>query len=487
MSELTPITRVESYLDAIVNSGIPPTEDITRIETFLQAIYDNQVCALTPITRIEMFLGKISGQDIELPEPITRVELYLAAIAGEDVELPKNPITRLEMYLAEWADSGDWTTISGAIVEFITQRAHKLKSCVVSLSPIQDLSHGDPSPTNICPISGWTGCNVFRAGKNLMPYPYSAQSGTYNGVAFTINNDGSVTLSGTATAQVYFNLRNLADKFLLKAGSYIVSDAFTGLKIVVGRASNNTMLGRTDVNNGAFTLTDDTEAFAFIEVNNGATVNGTIKPMIRVATDTSSDYEPYNGDTYSVTWESEVFGGNYDFVSGKGKDGMGAVNFDDLSWSLVSSTYGRWAAIISDIKSPTDGATLLNALAEQYRIVTSNAYNNVIGTMYCVPNGTTINVCNGSTTDKPSGKFAYELATPTTTTITPTPITALKGYNAMWSDAGDIEVTVHGTPVEVETLQALNMLLGGAYRNNQTAEDVSDDEALEIILGGEQR
>ena len=57
----------------------------------------------------------------------------------------------------------------------------------------------------------------------------------------------------------------------------------------------------------------------------------------------------------------------------------------------------------------------------------------------------------------------------------------------MWSDAGDIEVTVHGTPVEVETLQALNLLLGGAYHNDQTAEDVSDEEALDIILGGEQR
>jgi hypothetical protein len=28
------------------------------------------------------------------------------------------------------------------------------------------------------------------------------------------------------------------------------------------------------------------------------------------------------------------------------------------------------------------------------------------------------------------------------------------------------------------------MLLGGMYTNNHTADDVSDDEALDIILGG---
>lgn len=106
MDELTPIARIESYLDAIVDGGTPPLEDITRVETFLEAIYNNTVCELTPITRIEIFLGKISGQDIELPEPVTRIELYLAAIAGEDVELPEQPITRVEYWLDEWANGG---------------------------------------------------------------------------------------------------------------------------------------------------------------------------------------------------------------------------------------------------------------------------------------------------------------------------------------------------------------------------------------------
>ena len=116
MSELTPITRIESYLDAIVNGGTPPLESVTRIENFLDAIYNGTVSQITPVTRIEMFLAKISGQSVTLPHPITRIELYLAAIAGETVVLPETPITRIEMYLADWVGGGlpeGYTQIAG--------------------------------------------------------------------------------------------------------------------------------------------------------------------------------------------------------------------------------------------------------------------------------------------------------------------------------------------------------------------------------------
>ena len=39
-----------------------------------------------------------------------------------------------------------------------------IKSLVVNIEPVQDTSGGDPSPTHICPISGWTGCNIPHSG-----------------------------------------------------------------------------------------------------------------------------------------------------------------------------------------------------------------------------------------------------------------------------------------------------------------------------------
>ena len=476
MSELTPITRVESYLDAIVNNGIPPTEDITRIETFLQAIYDNQVCALTPITRIEMFLGKISGQSLTLPEPVTRVELYLAAIAGEDVELPENPITRLEMYLAEWADSGDWTTISGAIVEFITQRAHKLKSCVVSLSPKQDLSHGDPSPTNICPISGWTGCEVTRTGKNLIDpakrYNYQANTHRwYTTDGFVLKANQTYTLSSYPTAaQVYF---------LVASADATLATGF--VKCTYTPAEDTTV---------CFQLYSSSGASGFeLQLELGST---------------ATDYEPYQGEEVSVIWEDEagtVYGGTVDLVSGVLTVEWVSVDASTLSFILKNNTANRqaWEAIVNDLKPVSAANSKPNALLSEFKLVSFNdawmpycVAPNYTGTaeypnlVFCFPTSAYTSEAEVKTA-LVGVQLVYELANPTTIQLTPQQVTALKGYNAMWSDAQSIEVTVHGTPVEVSTPQALNMLLGGAYRNNQTADDVSDDEALDIILGGDNK
>ena len=41
---------------------------------------------------------------------------------------------------------------------------------------------------------------VNVCGKNLIPYPYSRASGTYNGIELTVHDDGRFDMSGTATA-----------------------------------------------------------------------------------------------------------------------------------------------------------------------------------------------------------------------------------------------------------------------------------------------
>lgn len=92
---------------------------------------------------------------------------------------------------------------------------------------------------------------------------------------------------------------------------------------------------------------------------------------------------------------------------------VGAVDLGTLTWSLASSTYGRWYTNITDAKAPTTGSGLFNAIAANYTIVTSNAFNNVAGTMYITPNGTAVNICTGSTSEQPTGYLFYELATPT--------------------------------------------------------------------------
>ena len=57
-------------------------------------------------------------------------------------------------------------TVTGNPVSFTTNVAKNLKQLKIPFTPIQSGS-GDPSPDNVRPITGWTGVNATRCGKNL--------------------------------------------------------------------------------------------------------------------------------------------------------------------------------------------------------------------------------------------------------------------------------------------------------------------------------
>ena len=60
-------------------------------------------------------------------------------------------------------------SFTGNPVSFTTEIEESFAKLALDITPVQDLSHGDPSPTNICPITGWGSVNVDKVGKNLMP------------------------------------------------------------------------------------------------------------------------------------------------------------------------------------------------------------------------------------------------------------------------------------------------------------------------------
>ena len=62
-------------------------------------------------------------------------------------------------------------TATGNPATFTTDLAKSLVSLSVPFTPIQSGS-GDPSPTNVRAISGWTGLNVYRTGKNIFAGEY---------------------------------------------------------------------------------------------------------------------------------------------------------------------------------------------------------------------------------------------------------------------------------------------------------------------------
>ena len=130
-------------------------------------------------------------------------------------------------------------------------------------------------------------------GKNLLKYPYITADGMTQGIIFTDNKDGSISISGTATGVAYYNLySNIDGKTLtLASGTYKL--------VVKGRSKCNVVASNsisTATNEGTFTITDGhNEIYCYITVQEGLTVDETIYPMIQLASITDESYEPYTG------------------------------------------------------------------------------------------------------------------------------------------------------------------------------------------------
>ena len=440
------ITRIDYYLANITDdpdAGEIP-EAVTRIDFYLAKLCGEDVELPTPVTRIDFYLAKLCGEDVEVADPVTRIDYYLASLCGPyDGELPE-PVTRIDYWLKEWAEGGNvpWTTFTGNPLEFSAPKAHALRSAVVEFEPKQDLSNGDPSPQNICPITGWTGVEIQRTGENLLNC--SETTAEHSGVTATRQNDGCYLLSGVATANAILTIvpyANLSEyKFFKPNETYILTGGLSSavfLRFGVYGAGTD----YSDIGNGkTISFTEEqirTKSYRLtIVVANGTDANGiVIKPQINLGS-TASPYEPYSGTTYSLPFGQTVYGGTVDAVSGTATD----------DWENIASYNGEtitepWLSSMDKYVSgatPTTGAQVV-----------------------------------------------YKKATGTPFSTTPVTVEAIKGHNIMWTDGSNLTVEAQGEATQLNALQSLNLLMGGRYVNNHTADDLSDEEALRILMGEE--
>ena len=203
---LTPVFRMEKFIDAIINGTTPP-EPQFREEFYFAKVAGMDVELPTPINRREFYLAKYAGMDVDPPAPVTRDEMYLALACGLGVE-PPEPVFRDEYWLYELSGGGKWSwkTVSGSMIHITDAVYSPMQKCEVTLEPIQDL-HGQDAPY---PSGG--GKNKFKT---------TLQSTTIRGTTFTVNEDGSITVTGapssTITTEAIFGIVKLP------AGTYKVN------------------------------------------------------------------------------------------------------------------------------------------------------------------------------------------------------------------------------------------------------------------------
>lgn len=153
-------------------------------------------------------------------------------------------------------------------------------------------------------------CKVESA--NLLKYPYYRTTETINGVTFTDNGDGTVTINGTATAWTNYYLRFTGDnkRDEIKAGIYTLSgidSSSEGIYFYVfvfpeqtgtGSSVSISVAGKTQ------TITVENDAYfgCYLSVPPQRNFNNaTVKPMLNRGT-TALPYTPYvNPEEVKVT------------------------------------------------------------------------------------------------------------------------------------------------------------------------------------------
>ena len=145
-------------------------------------------------------------------------------------------------------------------------------------NPVEIQSVGDLVTDGTSEYYGKYDIPIVVRGKNLIKYPYATASRTMNGIRYTVNKDGSVSVVGTATAASYFILNGNVDFGNSSIPENSTNGVYATSEGVRYNVSNHTVS---------------------INVASGETVDKIVYPQIEYGT-TATVYEPYIEETTHI-------------------------------------------------------------------------------------------------------------------------------------------------------------------------------------------
>ncbi len=138
-------------------------------------------------------------------------------------------------------------------------------------------------------------CGASVTSKNIMPVTYTTR--TISGVSFTVNDDGSVLVNGTASAATTYSLvvrgslTSIATGDVLSLSGTPTGGSSTSYRMVVSRGDGYT----PDYGSGCtFTVTDEAALGITISIGSGTVCNNLLfKPMLVRGEVISTEFVPY--------------------------------------------------------------------------------------------------------------------------------------------------------------------------------------------------
>lgn len=342
--------------------------------------------------------------------------------------------------------------------------------------------------SNICPITGFTGANVFRGGKNIV----SKESLTWT---LGYYNDDGILVESTQTGH--------SSLVPVKSSTqYTLQFTPTGNSFRIAYFnSDKAFISRTDVkypDNMPFAFTTpSTCKYISIQANTIAYNNASFSPCLVEG----NDGTVYDGaTTYPIAWTEQgtIYGGYVDVVRGKltaeyisqtiDQNSTLSLGSSGTTTSLVRAVPTSNAADHSDGVLPSILSDFLPTKTSQNLWSSENVGCSTSTTgayiWFRLPNVTTLNEARTYLTSNPL-QVVYKLATPIEYDITPvTDIETLLGVNNIWADTGDIEnLTYRISNLPQEQIQLLSLNRSTPSLDRQVTLDRQDLSEIRLDDG----
>ena len=308
-----------------------------------------------------------------------------------------------------------------------------LKSLTASIVPVQAGS-GDPSPTNVRPISGWTEEVVYVRGVNQ--WDEEIEEGSYS------NSTGEKTIS------TYYWRNKNAIRIMPNTNYYTNKVLF--------RYYYDADMNYISYDGGGLNAFTTPTNACYLNIRQAKTDWDGSDTIINFSDPSvNGHYYPYNVNSrdYTIPFTDsqgqsvEVFGGSVDVVNGTSgnEKTLGFVNLGDLTWTKRTD-YGEGSYFLSQELSDKLAGSY-DMMCSHYKVVQNR--NFITATSQIAPanntNSKDLVVRDDRYSDADTFKNAvngvqvvYELATPTTFYTQPTSIKSNDGENNVSASTGQI-------------------------------------------------
>lgn len=416
-----------------INYSVEPNITVTQVGG------DDDGATIVLGTEETIWIGGGSYCDIKISTN-TRVKVIVSS-RFESREETEFVVGKGE-YTYEWRNTGT-EVISYTIkvehyipdMEYIGVTLYPMVYAVPDDSPEYIRTEYEPYDGHLVPTPV---TEIVSKGANLIPYPYFSKGTNTNGVTFVVNDDGSVLINGTATANINWVFKQIITPVMLVKGkTYTVSGGSADAVVYI----QDTSYKQTSTD----TFTAKYESYyMWVGISSGKTFdNVVIKPMLNEG-DSPAPYKPYIAepiDTVSIpdaVKNDAGWGHNIAYVrSGTSRTISNVYDFS-------TKTYTKYIHKIIVLDGVTDGCKFTSASpnngfvrmvypldGECYDTPTimatgfKNAYADAIGNVYMIKNNAyfflpseikTVAEANAWLAENPV-EVIYALKEPTVTTI----------------------------------------------------------------------